>query len=65
MLVLTRKTGQRIFIGHNVVVTVGKVFEDGRVRLCVEAPREVNVVREELVTKEGQKCSASEQSSSS
>lgn len=65
MLVLTRKTGQRLFIGKDVVVTVGKVFEDGRVRLCVDAPRTVNVVREELLTKERKSCSASEPSSSS
>lgn len=65
MLVLTRKTGQRLFIGKDVVVTVGKVFEDGRVRLCVAAPRDVKVVREELLTRERRRCSASEPSSSS
>lgn len=51
MLVITRKTGQRLFIGDNVEVSVGKVFPDGRVRLCVKAPHEVRVVREELLAK--------------
>lgn len=49
MLVLTRKTGQRIFVGKDVTITVGRVFEDGRVRLCVDAPRDVKIVREELL----------------
>lgn len=49
MLVLTRKTGQRIFVGKDVTITVGRVFEDGRVRLCVDAPRDIKVVREELL----------------
>lgn len=49
MLVLTRKTGQRIFVGKDVTVTVGRVFDDGRVRLCIDAPRDIKVVREELL----------------
>lgn len=49
MLVLTRKTGQRIFVGKDVTITVGRVFDDGRVRLCVDAPRDIKVVREELL----------------
>jgi carbon storage regulator CsrA len=48
-LVLTRKTGQRLFIGTDISVRVGRVFPDGKVRLCIEAPPEVKVVREELL----------------
>lgn len=52
MLVITRKTGQRIWIGSDVEVTVGRVLPDGRVRLCITAPRHVTVVRDELLTRE-------------
>ena len=48
MLVLTRKLMERLFIGDNVCVTVVRL-ESGQVRLGIEAPREVQVVRAELV----------------
>ena len=47
MLVLTRKTNQEIIIGENVKITVLKV-KGNTVRLGIEAPREVRVVRGEL-----------------
>ncbi len=47
MLVVSRKVGERILIGDNVVVTVVKVGNGG-VRIGIEAPREMAVVREEL-----------------
>jgi len=50
MLVITRRSGQRLFIGDNVEVTVGRIFPDGRVRLCIKAPRSVRVVREEIAS---------------
>jgi carbon storage regulator len=49
MLVLARKSGDRIRIGDEVVVTVVRVGPNS-VRLGIEAPRSVNVVREELQT---------------
>lgn len=52
-LVLTRKTGQRLFIGDDIAVRVGRVLPDGRVRLCIEAPPNVKVVREELLAAKG------------
>ena len=48
MLVLTRKSNQSITIGGNVVVTVLAV-EGDRVSLGVQAPREVSVLRNELL----------------
>jgi carbon storage regulator len=47
MLVLSRKTGQCVRLGEGVVV---KVLElgGGRVRLGIEAPQEVAIVRGEL-----------------
>ncbi|AMV39866.1 carbon storage regulator [Planctomyces sp. SH-PL62] len=48
MLVLTRKLMERLYIGNDVCVTVVRL-EGGQVRLGIEAPREVAVVRAELV----------------
>lgn len=47
MLVLSRKVGERIVIGDNVTVTVVRITGGG-VRLGIEAPAEMAVVREEL-----------------
>lgn len=48
MLVLTRKLMEKLFIGDDICVTVVRL-ETGQVRLGIEAPREVAVVRAELV----------------
>lgn len=47
MLVLTRKVGEKIWIGDNVSLTVVQV-DRGKVRLGIEAPRDVNIRRAEL-----------------
>ena len=47
MLVLSRKPGERILIGDNVTVTIVRIGPNN-VRLGFEAPRELNIVREEL-----------------
>lgn len=47
MLVLSRKVGERILIGDKISVTIVKVGHGG-VRLGIEAPPELAVVREEL-----------------
>jgi carbon storage regulator len=47
MLVLSRYTDESIYIGENIVVTVVDVRGD-RVRLGIEAPREVDVHRKEI-----------------
>ena len=49
MLILTRKAEQGIIIGGDVVLRVLSV--DGeRVKIGVEAPRSITVLREELLT---------------
>jgi carbon storage regulator len=50
MLVLSRKLGERLIIGEAIVVTVTQI-DRGRVRLGIEAPANVDVVREELQTR--------------
>lgn len=47
MLVLSRKVGERIFIGENISVTIVRVAQ-GVVRLGVEAPGHLPIVREEI-----------------
>ena len=47
MLVLSRKVGERILIGDNISVTVVRITGSG-VRIGVEAPAEMVVVRQEL-----------------
>ena len=47
MLVLSRKVGQRILIGDRISVTVVRVAQGG-VRIGIDAPPELPVVREEL-----------------
>jgi len=48
MLVLTRRPGQSILVGDNVELVVVRV-EGDRVVLGIEAPREIRVVRSELL----------------
>ena len=47
MLVLSRKDSERILIGPSIVLTVVRI-EGSKVRLGIEAPPEVAIVREEL-----------------
>ena len=47
MLVLSRKQKQQIKIGDDVVITVLQI-KGGSVRIGIEAPREVHVMRGEL-----------------
>jgi carbon storage regulator len=47
MLVLTRKLMEKLYIGDTICVTVVRL-EGGQVRLGIEAPREIAVVRAEL-----------------
>ena len=47
MLVLTRKANQQLLIGNDIVITVVKV-RGNTIRLGIEAPRDVRVVRSEL-----------------
>jgi len=47
MLVLTRKSGESIVVGEDVVITVLEV-KGGQVRLGVEAPKDVTIHRSEV-----------------
>jgi carbon storage regulator len=47
MLIVTRRIGERIIIGSDVIVTV-LGMKGGQVRIGIEAPKSVPVHREEI-----------------
>ena len=51
MLVLSRKNGERIHIGDDVFVEVRRVAGN-RVTLAVKAPRDVRILRGELINED-------------
>jgi carbon storage regulator len=51
MLVLTRKENEKIYIGNDIVVTVVRTG-NGKVRLGIDAPPEMVVLRSELKKEE-------------
>lgn len=48
MLVLSRKLGEKIFIGDNICITVVDI-DRGKIRLGIEAPRDIAIYRQELL----------------
>jgi carbon storage regulator len=52
MLVLSRKLGEKIHIGDNICITVVDI-DRGKVRLGIEAPRNIPVYRQELLPLNG------------
>lgn len=53
MLVLSRKVGERILIGNDIIITVVRIGP-GTVRIGIDAPVSLNIVREELKQAEEQ-----------
>ena len=47
MLVLTRNRDEKIMIGDNIIITIVEIRGD-KVRIGIEAPKEVSVHREEV-----------------
>lgn len=52
MLVLSRKPGQTILVGDDVAITVVRIGPN-TVRIGIEAPKGMNIVREELTQRDG------------
>lgn len=53
MLVLTRKQNEGILIGNDIKVTVINIDGD-KIRLGIDAPKSIRVIREELIAEIGQ-----------
>jgi len=49
MLVLSRKLGEKIYISDNICITIVDI-DRGKIRLGIEAPRDVPIFRQELLT---------------
>lgn len=49
MLVLTRKTQETIRIGDNITITVLQIKGRGAIRIGIEAPKDVRVLRGEVI----------------
>lgn len=47
MLALTRRVGERIVIGDNVVITIVDMKGDS-IRLAIDAPKEIKIYRGEI-----------------
>ena len=50
MLVITRKQGESILIGDDIEIKISKI-EDGSVKLAISAPREMTILRNEVLEK--------------
>ena len=48
MLILQRKVGESIRIGDSITLRVTEIGSD-RVKLAIDAPRELSIMREELL----------------
>jgi len=48
MLVLARKLDESIVIGDNIVVKIVSI-ENGVVKLGIDAPKEISIIRDELI----------------
>lgn len=61
MLVLTRGLKQQIIIGEQKIIVTILEIKGGRVRLGIEAPQDVTIRRDSLLTNE-RSCNQEEQS---
>lgn len=48
MLILQRKAGESLRIGDNITISIQAV-ENGRVRLAIDAPTDIPILRSELI----------------
>ena len=54
MLVLSRKMSERILIGGDIAITIVRIGKDV-VRIGIDAPKTMNIVREEISEKSSRK----------
>ncbi len=47
MLILNRKIGETIIIGEDIEITILEL-EENRVKIGIDAPRDINILRKEI-----------------
>ena len=47
MLIITRKKGESLMIGDDIEIIISKI-DDGSVKIGIEAPRNIQILRKEL-----------------
>lgn len=53
MLSLTRRAGEKIIIGDNLITIEVTAIRQGQVRLGIQAPKDMSIHREEIYTRTG------------
>ena len=48
MLLVSRKPGERIMVGNDIVITIGDI-KRGKVVVGIEAPKSISIYREEVL----------------
>lgn len=51
MLVITRRQGEAVVIGKDIEIIVSEVSGE-KIKLCIDAPREITIMRKELLETE-------------
>lgn len=59
MLMLSRKFGEQIMVGDDICITIGQMSYNHIVRIGIDAPKEVVILRKELYDKDKRKKDAS------
>ena len=62
MLVLSRKQNQKIRIGNDIIITIVNI-SDGSVKIGIDAPTSVKILRDELYESVKKQVSEAQQSS--
>ncbi|HHY78863.1 MAG TPA: carbon storage regulator CsrA [Thermoanaerobacter sp.] len=57
MLILTRKVGQAIIIGEDIEIKILEIV-DGQIKLGITAPKNISVLRKELIEIKGENLKA-------
>ena len=47
MLIITRKKGESLMIGDDIEIVISKI-DDGSVKIGINAPRDIEILRKEL-----------------
>lgn len=61
MLVLSRKEEEKVIVGHDIVITIVAIHGD-KVKLGIEAPRDIPVHRQEVYDAIARKAAAAAES---